>query len=139
MKTKKSKKSNVIIARGKRKESIARVSLKEGKGIIRLNSLSLDAITNKYAKAIITEPLILAGEEIKQKVDILINTRGGGIMGQAQAAAIAIAKALVKYKPALKELFLKENRTLLVEDPRRVEPKKYKGPKARARFQKSYR
>ncbi|MEM3361882.1 MAG: 30S ribosomal protein S9 [Candidatus Anstonellaceae archaeon] len=134
---KKTKKS-VIIARGKRKESIAIASLKEGSGTIRVNSYLLDSINNEFVKSIILEPLRVA-EDISSKVDITINVKGGGQMGQAQAAAIAIAKALVKYQPALKERFLAESRTLLIEDVRRVEPKKYKGPKARARFQKSYR
>lgn len=132
-------KKEIFIARGKRKESIVRVRIKEGRGQIRFNSLSLDAISNRYVKNIILEPLIVAGDNLLSKLDISINAKGGGVMGQAQAAAIAIAKALVSYQPALKEKFLAENRTLLVEDVRRVEPKKYKGPKARARFQKSYR
>ncbi|MBU0586162.1 30S ribosomal protein S9, partial [Candidatus Micrarchaeota archaeon] len=62
-------------------------------------------------------------------------------MGQAQAARVAIAKALVDYTQdeALKKTFLDHDRSLLVDDVRRVEAKKYKGPKARARYQKSYR
>ncbi|MFN3910119.1 MAG: 30S ribosomal protein S9 [Candidatus Anstonellaceae archaeon] len=135
----KGKKEVVFFARGKRKESIVRVRLKEGKGTIRFNSLSLDALENKYIKNIILEPLVVVGDNLASKLDISINARGGGQMGQAQAAAIAIAKALVSYQPGLKEKLLAENRTLFVEDVRRVEPKKYKGPKARARFQKSYR
>ena len=62
-------------------------------------------------------------------------------MGQAQAARSAIAKGIVKFTgdEGLKNLYLMEDRYLLVDDARRVEPKKFKGPKARARFQKSYR
>ncbi len=62
-------------------------------------------------------------------------------MGQAQAARTAIANALVEYfgEMNLREKFVEIDRSLVVEDTRRVEPKKYRGPKARARYQKSYR
>jgi small subunit ribosomal protein S9 len=134
------KAKKVFIARGKRKESIARATLKEGgSGIIRINSYNLDALSNKYIKNIILEPFRVVGEDLLKKFDISINVKGGGQMGQAQAAAVAISRALITYDSSLKDKFLEVNRALIVEDPRRVEPKKYKGPKARARFQKSYR
>ena len=66
---------------------------------------------------------------------------GGGVMGQAEAARMVIAKGLVNWSQDmdLKEKYIHYDRTMLVGDPRRSEPKKYGGPGARARNQKSYR
>ena len=67
--------------------------------------------------------------------------RGGGTSGQAQAARSALAKVIAKADQgdAVRKAYIDYDRTLMVDDVRQVEPKKYKGPKARARFQKSYR
>lgn len=137
---KKSQKGKVFLARGKRKTSIARAVITSGSGKIRMNNKLIDALNNKYIREIITEPLRYIGPEANT-IDISINVQGGGVMGQAQAARTAIAKALVGYFESddLKKKFESIDRSLVVEDPRRVEPKKFKGPKARARYQKSYR
>ncbi len=137
---KKAPKGKVIIARGKRKECKARARIKAGKGAIRINKNSLESFNNKYVREIIREPLRYLGPEANE-IDISVKVEGGGMMGQAQAARTAIAKALVEYfdKMNLKEKFGSIDRSLIVEDTRRVEPKKYRGPKARARYQKSYR
>ncbi|MEM4359376.1 MAG: 30S ribosomal protein S9 [Candidatus Bilamarchaeaceae archaeon] len=134
------KKSKVILARGKRKSSIARARVANGTGCIRINSVNVNAINNKYIRDIITEPLRYIGPEANT-VDISVNVSGGGAMGQAQAARTAIAKALAGYFDTmnLNDKFASIDRSLIVDDPRRVEPKKFKGPKARARYQKSYR
>ncbi|MBN1170442.1 30S ribosomal protein S9 [Candidatus Micrarchaeota archaeon] len=139
-KAKKKKTTKAVVARGKRKECVARATIKEGKGIVRLNKMNVDAIPNNYVKEIITEPLHYIGAEATQ-VDISVNVRGGGSMGQAQAARVAIANALVKYfeDKKLREKFIAIDRSLVIEDIRRVEAKKFRGPKARARYQKSYR
>ncbi|MDO8553793.1 MAG: 30S ribosomal protein S9 [Candidatus Micrarchaeota archaeon] len=129
------------MARGKRKSSIARATINKGSGKIRINNLSLEAYyTNRYAREITKEAVNYVGPEVNV-VDIHVTVYGGGIMGQAQASRTAIAKALVQYFDSqnLKDKFLDIDRSLLIEDVRRVESKKYKGPKARARFQKSYR
>jgi small subunit ribosomal protein S9 len=129
-----------MVARGKRKESVARATISEGKGVIRINSQNLEAINNPYIREIIREPLHYIGPEANG-IDISINVSGGGAMGQAQAARTAIANALVMYfeQMNLKQKFIEIDRSLVVEDTRRVETKKFRGPKARARFQKSYR
>ncbi len=129
-----------MVARGKRKESIARATICEGKGVIRLNSMNLSSVSNPYIREIVREPLRYLGPEATT-VDISVNVSGGGAMGQAQAARTAIANALVMYfdQMNLKQKFIEIDRSLVVEDTRRVEPKKFRGPKARARFQKSYR
>lgn len=139
-KTKAKAKAPESVFRGKRKESIARAHICKGKGIIRVNSMNLDAIDNKYVRQTISEPLGLA-PEIASQVNISINVSGGGMMGQAQASRVAVARALVGFSgdQDLKRRIIEHDRFMYAEDSRRVEPKKYKGPKARARFQKSYR
>jgi small subunit ribosomal protein S9 len=74
-------------------------------------------------------------------VDVRVKVRGGGIMGQAEAARMAIARGLVEYSRSaeLRRLFTSFDRTMLAGDPRRKEPKKFGGPGARVRKQKSYR
>ncbi|MEW6749074.1 MAG: 30S ribosomal protein S9 [Candidatus Micrarchaeota archaeon] len=136
----KKKAPKVVVARGKRKESIARATIKEGRGTIRVNSKNLESFTNPYMREIVREPLRYMGPEANT-VDISVNVSGGGVMGQVQAARTAIANALCAYFEDLnlKERFIDIDRSLVVEDIRRVEPKKFRGPKARARFQKSYR
>jgi len=131
----------VIVVRGKRKESVARATIQKGRGIVRVNKINVDALSNKYMRDIIKEPLRFVGAEATT-VDISVNVVGGGAMGQAQAARTAIANALVGYFDADKSIqdrMFAYDKFMIVEDSRRVEPKKYKGPKARARFQKSYR
>jgi small subunit ribosomal protein S9 len=137
---KKKKAEKPSVFRGKRKESIARAVVRKGKGTVRINSVNINAIDNKYVRSIISEPLSLI-PEIATQVDIDVNVMGGGQMGQAQASRIAIARALIGYSddPSMKLRVLEYDRFMLIEDSRRIEPKKYKGPKARARFQKSYR
>ncbi|MFP3950467.1 MAG: 30S ribosomal protein S9 [Candidatus Micrarchaeia archaeon] len=125
--------------RGKRKRSIARATVKEGSGRLRINSKLLSSFGNKYFRKIVEEPLALIGPD-GLKVDISVKVRGGGEMGQAQACRTAVARALAKYfGEAVRAKYKEDDPYLLREDPRRVEPKKYMGPKARARNQKSYR
>jgi len=133
-------KTKVIVARGKRKEAIARATIKSGNGAIRVNRVLLESYSNPFVREIIREPIRYIGPEANT-VNISVNVIGGGAMGQAQAARTAIANALVNYfeEANLKEKFVSIDRSLVVEDTRRVEPKKFKGPKARARYQKSYR
>lgn len=135
----KSKKSAEVV-RGKRKEAVARATVRKGKGVVRFNRMRVDTLPNRYVRELLAEPLRLA-PEIAAEVDIDVTTFGGGTMGQAQAGRLAIARALVEYSgnAELKERLSNKDKFLLAEDSRRVEPKKYKGPKARARFQKSYR
>jgi small subunit ribosomal protein S9 len=126
-----------IVARGKRKEAIARATVKEGKQALRYNGLAIQAVSPHLIREVITEPLKFVDAT---KYSITVNAVGGGSMGQAQAARTAIAKALVElHGDELRKKMMAVDRTLVVEDARRVEPKKFKGPKARARFTKSYR
>jgi small subunit ribosomal protein S9 len=125
---------------GKRKTSIARASFKEGRGVVRINKKLLNVVEPQLIREKIQEPLDLAGELAKQ-LDITVTIRGGGMVGQADAARTAIARGLVDWTNdlSMKDLFLKQDRTLLVNDYRQKEPKKFGGRGARARRQKSYR
>jgi small subunit ribosomal protein S9 len=141
---KKAKKSTkVTFARGKRKTAVARVSATPGKGSIRINSKDISLINPAETRDLMIEAINISkrAQELASKVDMTVNVQGGGASGQAQAVRIAIAKCLVELdgSEVLKDEFLGYDRSLLVEDPRRVEPKKFLGPKARARNQTSYR
>jgi len=130
----------VIHTSGKRKTAVARGTVQEGKGKVRINKNPLELYSPELARLKLTEPLKLAGD-LADKVDINVNVFGGGVMGQAEAARMVIAKGLVQWSQDmdLKEKYIQYDRTMLVGDPRRSEPKKYGGPGARARKQKSYR
>ena len=126
---------------GKRKRAIARATLKQGNGIVRMNSIPIDFVEPKMSRLKLREPLILAGD-VANKVDIDIDVTGGGISSQAEASRLAIAKALVNFTKSdkLKEIFLNYDRNLLVADIRRKEPAKpNRHGQARSKVQKSYR
>ena len=137
---KKAPSEKIVFTRGKRKEAVARASVKKGKGRVTVNRFLLETYGNKYLKSMIYEPLVLAGSQARE-LDITVTVYGGGEMGQAEAARQAIARGIVEFTEdiGLKQKMVEYDRFMLSEDSRRVEPKKYKGPKARARFQKSYR
>lgn len=130
----------VITTSSKRKTAIARATIRKGVGRVRINRKPLEIYTPELARLKITEPLNLAGDRTN-KVDIMVKVHGGGVMGQADATRTAVARGLVKYfqDDKLKELYLKQDRSLLVNDPRRKEPKHQLGRGARKKRQKSYR
>jgi small subunit ribosomal protein S9 len=136
-----SKAKKVLVLSGKRKTAIARASVRLGKGRIRVNNIPVEIFEPKLARDKIMEPLFLSGEELWKQLDINVKVSGGGFMGQAEAARIAIAKCLLKWtKSARLRTALRDyDRTMIAGDPRQKEPKKFGGPSARARNQKSYR
>lgn len=138
-KKKSKRKEKISVTRGKRKESVARAVATPGTGNIFINKAHLSTITDSQLRTTISEPFDYYDKA--NALDVHVTVYGGGRGGQAQAARTAIARALVAHSKGdeVKERMLQADRTLLVEDPRRVEPKKFKGPKARARFTKSYR
>ncbi len=126
---------------GKRKRAIARATLKQGTGLIRVNSIPIGLVEPKISRLKLSEPLILAGD-VAGKVDIDVHVSGGGITSQADASRLAIAKALVDFtkNDKLKQTFLEYDRNLLVADVRRKEPAKpNRHGQARSKVQKSYR
>ena len=129
----------IIHCAGKRKSAIAKVTLKPGKGVVRINNQLLDNYEPKLARLRLQEPLILAGDNA-QNVDITVRVSGGGYSAQAEAARLAIARALVQSSKKLERVFLNYDRHLLVADVRRKETcKPNRHGKARAKRQKSYR
>lgn len=128
----------VIHVSGKRKSAIARATLKPGKGLVKINSEALKIYNPELARMKIMEPLLLAENDAK-KVNISVKVSGGGQISQAEAARLAIGRALVQFNGGLKKTFLDYDRNLLVADKRRNEPSKPNNSKPRAKRQKSYR
>lgn len=130
----------IINTSGKRKMAVARASVRNGNGVVRVNSVPVTLMSPELARLKAMEPLLLAPERAA-KVDIDVNVRGGGVMGQAEAVRTAIAKGLVEYfhDEELERNFKALDRTLLVSDARRKLPKKPLGRGARKKRQKSYR
>jgi small subunit ribosomal protein S9 len=136
-----SKSKKVLVLSGKRKTAIARATVRLGKGRIRINNVPLEIFEPKLARDKILEPLLLVDDKVWKEVDVNVKVSGGGFMGQAEAARMAIAKGLLKWTKStrLRTTFKDYDRTMIAGDPRRSEPKKFGGPGARARNQKSYR
>jgi small subunit ribosomal protein S9 len=133
--------AKVAHAAGKRKEAVARATARSGRGIIRINAISLDVWGNEFVRMRVQEPLQIAGP-MAAEVDIDVIVFGGGWSSQAEAARLAIAKSLVAYTGSeeLRKMFLDYDRFLLVADTRRKEPRKFgTHSRARAKRQTSYR
>jgi len=125
---------------GKRKRAIARATITEGNGTVRINSLILDAYQPQIARMKIQEPIILAGDQAK-KLNINVSIQGGGFQSQAEAARLAIARGLVEHTGSkeLRKIYLDYDRQMLIADVRRNETSKPNTSKPRAKRQKSYR
>jgi len=134
-------KPKIVIATGKRKTSIARAVIKPGKGRVWVNGVPIELWPIEMARWKMMEPLMLAGKEIWNSVDIKVTVKGGGVMSQADAVRMAIARGLVVYtgSKTLRDIFEEYDRTMLAGDPRRTEPEKPMRRSARRRWQKSYR
>ena len=130
----------IVNTSGKRKTAVARASVQKGTGLVRINKKPVELYEPEIARWKILEPIRIASGHI-DKVNIAVNVNGGGFMSQACAARTAIAKGLVEYTgdPSLRIAFLDHDRSLLVSDSRRKEPKKPLGRGARKKRQKSYR
>ena len=121
---------------GRRKESVARIFMKPGKGNIFINGRPFkDYICRESLAIVVTQPLDLTDQ--RESYDISVNVKGGGLSGQAGAIRLGIARALndvsTDFRPALK------NAGFLTRDAREVERKKYGQPGARKKFQFSKR
>ncbi|KAI4497414.1 hypothetical protein M0802_007425 [Mischocyttarus mexicanus] len=143
---------------GRKKSATAVAYCKRGRGNLRVNGRPLELVEPRVLQYKLQEPILLLGKEKFAGVDIRVRVNGGGHVAQIYAIRQAISKALVAYyqkllrsivyyvadvdeasKKELKDILIQYDRTLLVADPRRCEPKKFGGPGARARYQKSYR
>lgn len=132
----------IVIASGRRKTSIARAVIKPGEGRVWINGIPLEVYPVEIAREKIAEPLYLVGN-LAKLVDIKVGVSGGGVMSQAEACRIAIARGLVEYfsdfSEEIKKVFKEYDRTMLSGDPRQTEPEKWGRYSARRRWQKSYR
>ncbi|MFH1696932.1 MAG: 30S ribosomal protein S9 [Candidatus Diapherotrites archaeon] len=139
-KHKKKSRTRGIDTKAKKKRASARAVIKRGTGIVKINRRDLALTEPRYLRDFIREPLDMSGE-LAGEVDISVNAKGGGFMAQAAAARGAIAKGLLEFRSndKLKQAMIKYDRQLIVDDSRRVEPKKPLGPKARKKKQTSKR
>jgi small subunit ribosomal protein S9 len=129
------------ISSGKRKRAVAKATIVEGTGIVKINKKDYKLLS-LFDKLKIEEPLRIA-EKVLGKVnwDILVTVHSGGEKGQIEASRVAISKGLVEFSKSdeLERAFLDYDRNLLVADVRRKEARKPGDSKARSRRQKSYR
>ncbi len=131
----------IINTSGKNKTAIARAKITEGVGRIRVNKKPIEIYEPEIARLKILEAVAFMSDNVTSKIDIDVNVRGGGVMGQANAVRTAIGKGVVEWTGdlAVKDAMLAYDRSLLVNDSRQKETKKFGGPGARAKSQKSYR
>jgi small subunit ribosomal protein S9 len=131
----------VLVVSGKRRTAMARAVVRPGMGRVRINRIPIEIFEPEFAREKIKEPLLQAGEDVWKELDMDVSVKGGGYMGQAEAARMAIANGLLKWSKSthLRTVFAEYDRTMIVGDSRKKEPKKFGGRGARARNQKSYR
>jgi small subunit ribosomal protein S9 len=139
---------------GQRKTSRATATISKGNGKVRINNIPAEVIEPEVAREVVLVPIHLIGE-LRNKIDLSVKVHGGGFMGQAFASAVAISRALTgegkggkdpKDHPLSKSIreevrrkITEYDRHFLAGDPRQTESKKFGGPSARRRKQKSYR
>ena len=137
-----------------RKTASAHVYITKGQGRVRINNVPVEMIPQDTARETILAPLEITGD-LRDKIDISVRVRGGGYMGQASAIATGISRALIGWTKSKKEpkehpfpkstrddlrkRILDFDKYLVSGDARQKEPKKFGGPGARRRKQKSYR
>ena len=121
---------------GRRKRSVARIFLRPGKGDITVNGRTFESyFPTEAVRSAVRQPLLAT--ETADKFDVLILTDGGGVSGQAGAARMGVARALVEFNAELRGKLKKLG--YLTRDPRQHERKKYGQKGARKRFQFSKR
>ena len=139
---------------GQRKTSRATATISKGNGKVRINNIPAEVMEPQVAREVVLVPIHLIGE-IRNRIDLSVKVHGGGFMGQAFASAVAISRALTgegkggkdpKDHPLSKSIreeirrkITEYDRHFLAGDPRQTESKKFGGPSARRRKQKSYR
>ena len=130
-----------LVVSGKRKTAVSRAVVRPGIGRVHINWVPLEIFEPEIAREKMMEPLVQAGDDVWKQLDLDVKVSGGGYMGQAEAARMALANALLKWTKSahLRTLFAEYDRTMIAGDSRIKEPKKFGGPGARARDQKSYR
>jgi small subunit ribosomal protein S9 len=139
---------------GQRKSSRAVATIAKGSGRVRINNTPAELVAPDVAKELVMTPITLVGE-LRNRIDIDVQVHGGGFMGQAFASAVAISRALTgqekggkdpkehpftkSVREEIRKKITEYDRHLLSGDSRQTESKKFGGPGARRRKQKSYR
>ena len=137
-----------------RKTASAHVYITKGDGKVRINNVPLEMIQREISREVMLIPLEISGD-LRNKINISVKVRGGGFMSQAYVIATGITRALIgwtknkkepkdhpftkKQRDELKQKIEVVDKYLVSGDARRKEPKKFGGPGARRRKQKSYR
>ncbi|MDE1813333.1 30S ribosomal protein S9 [Candidatus Nitrosotalea okcheonensis] len=137
-----------------RKTARAHAYITKGVGRVRINNIPVEMVQQEVAREIMLGPLEVAGD-LRNKIDLSVKVKGGGFVGQSYASAIAISRAMTGWTKSRKEpkdhpltrtvredlrkRLSEFDKHLLSGDDRRKEPKKFGGPGARRRKQKSYR
>jgi small subunit ribosomal protein S9 len=137
-----------------RKAARAHAFITKGVGRVRINNVPVEMVQQEVAREIMLGPLEVAGD-LRNKIDVSVKVKGGGFVGQSYASAIAISRAMTGWTKSRKEpkdhpltrtvredlrkRLTEFDKHLLSGDDRRKEPKKFGGPGARRRKQKSYR
>ncbi len=125
-----------FVAVGRRKTSTARVYLRPGNGKIVINKRPMEEYFSLAWRQKATQaPMVLT--ETSDQFDVLVNVKGGGLTGQAEAIRLGISRALLLFNEEYRKLL--RDAGYLTRDSRMVERKKYGQPKARKRFQFSKR
>ena len=123
-------------ATGKRKDAVARVWIKPGKGQVTVNGRDVEVyFARPVLRMILAQPLTVANRV--GQYDLIVSVAGGGLSGQAGAVRHGLAKALTHYEPELRSVLKRAG--FLTRDARVVERKKYGKRKARRSFQFSKR
>lgn len=130
-----------LVVSGKRKTAVSRAVVRPGIGRVHINWVPLEIFEPEIAREKMMEPLVQAGDDVWKQLDLDVKISGGGYMGQAEAARMAIANAILKWTKSahLRTVFAEYDRTMIAGDKRKKESKKFGGPGARSRDQKSYR
>ena len=137
-----------------RKTARAHAFITKGVGRVRINNVPVEMVQQEIAREIMLGPLEVAGD-LRNKIDLSVKVKGGGFVGQSYASAIAISRAMTGWTKTRKEpkdhpltrtvredlrkRLTEYDKHLLSGDDRQKEPKKFGGPSARRRKQKSYR
>ena len=137
-----------------RKTARAHAFITKGVGRVRINNIPVEMVQQEVAREIMLGPLEIAGD-LRNKIDLSVKVRGGGFVGQSYASAIAMSRAMTGWtktrkgpkdhpltrtiREDLRKRLTDYDKHLLSGDDRRKEPKKFGGPGARRRKQKSYR
>ncbi|KAJ5077435.1 40S ribosomal protein S16 [Anaeramoeba ignava] len=133
---------------GRKRTATAVAHCKQGKGLLKINGTPVDLIEPEPLRLKVYEPILLLGKDKFANLDIRVRVSGGGSISRIYAIRQAISRAIIAYyqkyvdevtKREFKDILISYDRSLLVADPRRCEPKKFGGRGARARRQKSYR